>query len=472
MKRSSCIITVLCALSSAGCMTTPLVSPVMRPAAAPAELGNVKLTVRWPSSRLAQAMPFATNRLTLTVESAAGEAVAQSSLEQGQTTVSMELPTGTGYKLRVRADAATQANIAGAEAIFSVLRNRNTDLAVELSPVIRRFAGSPDAAEASQADRATLLNQPDGIWWEGRDLLVANNYNNTIVRIDPTGNIGVIAGGGNADLDSEPLATQALLSNPTSILTDLDGNIWLQTDFTRLCVIPKRDGEMYGRMRQAGRVYPILTGNGIDPEVYFIGSSMALDSDGRILLTSGDEGLVYRLSAASAATASLTPIIGKGGQPPRPEGTDPLAAYIGSPVGLAVDQDGNIAVASDYPAQVTVLCKKAGRIFGMDMQAGQSYRLGESAFGEALPKRLAFDRDGHLYFVSNADHTIRRFDRATGILSRVSGQPGATSQVNPLGNDGPAAAASFRTPLGIAISSDNRLFISDTENHQIRLIHL
>lgn len=439
---------------------------------APAELGDVKLTVRWPASRLTQALPFATSKLTLTVENASGEAVAHRSLSQGESTVSISLIPGTGYKLRVQADSAAQVNIAGAEATFSVLRNRSTDLAVELSPIIKRFAGSPLAAGAGLADRIALLNQPDGIWWDGRDLLVANNYNATIVRIDPAGTISIVAGGGAASLDSEPQATQALLANPYNVLADKDGNIWLQTDDTRLCVIPKQDGEMYGRNRQAGRIYPVLTGNGSDPEAYFIGYSMALDSDGHILLSSDGEGLVYRLSAVSSATASLTPIIGGGGQAPGPEGSDPLASYLGSPAGLAVDHDGNIAAASEYPAQVTVLCKKAGRIFGKDMQAGKAYRLDASAFGGARPKRLAFDRDGHLYFVSNADHTLRRFDRTTGALSLASGQPGATSELKPLGNDGPAASASFNYPAGLAISPDNRLFISDTSNHQIRLLHL
>src|SRR5262249_6841125 len=40
------------------------------------------------------------------------------------------------------------------------------------------------------------------------------------------------------------------------------------------------------------------------------------------------------------------------------------------------------------------------------------------------------------------------------------------------GDGGPAAAATFRGPKGIAYSADRSLYIADTENHAIRRIDL
>lgn len=104
--------------------------------------------------------------------------------------------------------------------------------------------------------------------------------------------------------------------------------------------------------------------------------------------------------------------------------------------------------------------------------AGKAYLILQTVDGESRAKRLAFDRDGNLYFTSNLDQTVRKIDRSTGALSKVAGQPNVTSDATALGNDGPAGAASLNYPMALAISPENRLFISDYLNHQIRLIHL
>ncbi|HSS14707.1 MAG TPA: hypothetical protein VLL04_12485, partial [Rhizomicrobium sp.] len=59
-------------------------------------------------------------------------------------------------------------------------------------------------------------------------------------------------------------------------------------------------------------------------------------------------------------------------------------------------------------------------------------------------------------------------DPARRTLKRLAG----TGPMGYAGDGGPALAAQFRSPKGVALSPDGSLYIADTENHVIRKIVL
>jgi DNA-binding beta-propeller fold protein YncE len=74
-----------------------------------------------------------------------------------------------------------------------------------------------------------------------------------------------------------------------------------------------------------------------------------------------------------------------------------------------------------------------------------------------------------VWFIADpGSRTIRRFDRATGMVSTLAGginQPGST--------DGPLAMARFGTPAGLAFhAASNRLYVADSSLHLVRRIDL
>ena len=83
------------------------------------------------------------------------------------------------------------------------------------------------------------------------------------------------------------------------------------------------------------------------------------------------------------------------------------------------------------------------------------------------PFAVAKDRAGNLYICEHKGQRITKVDRA-GAISRFAG----TGSAGYGGDNGPASAASFRDPHGIAISPDNRMYVADTQNHRIRRIDL
>jgi serine/threonine-protein kinase len=85
----------------------------------------------------------------------------------------------------------------------------------------------------------------------------------------------------------------------------------------------------------------------------------------------------------------------------------------------------------------------------------------------STPRFLAVD-SRNLY-VSDASVRVRRVDLATGTITTFAGT-GASSFA---GDGGPATAAQFKTPFGVAVDPANQyLYIADTGNNRVRRVNI
>jgi sugar lactone lactonase YvrE len=134
-------------------------------------------------------------------------------------------------------------------------------------------------------------------------------------------------------------------------------------------------------------------------------------------------------------------------------------------VGIAADSAGNLFVSdlSDHviwkvsPAsQVTLLAGSKGIPGAADGQ-------GSSAQFRS-PGCLAFDPAGNLVVADTGNHTIRRI-APDGTVTTLAGSPGLPGTTN-----GPGPLARFNAPYGIAVSGTGAVYISDSQNHTIRLL--
>jgi len=85
-----------------------------------------------------------------------------------------------------------------------------------------------------------------------------------------------------------------------------------------------------------------------------------------------------------------------------------------------------------------------------------------------MPHEIQFDSRGDLYIAERDNHTIRKVDRASGIISTVAG----TGVAGFSGDGGPAAKAQLRQPHSIVFDRDGALLICDIGNHRIRRVRL
>jgi sugar lactone lactonase YvrE len=78
------------------------------------------------------------------------------------------------------------------------------------------------------------------------------------------------------------------------------------------------------------------------------------------------------------------------------------------------------------------------------------------------PVGLAIDAAGNVLLADSGNHCIRRITPA-GVVTTIAGTAGVPGSV-----DGTAAVARFDTPSAVAVGADGTVFISDTGNHTVR----
>jgi sugar lactone lactonase YvrE len=84
-----------------------------------------------------------------------------------------------------------------------------------------------------------------------------------------------------------------------------------------------------------------------------------------------------------------------------------------------------------------------------------------------LPSAIAFDATGNLYIAETGNHVIRKVD-LSGNISTIAG----TGTQAFSGDNGAATSAALDSPQGLALDTQNNLYIADTHNHRIRKLNL
>lgn len=142
-----------------------------------------------------------------------------------------------------------------------------------------------------------------------------------------------------------------------------------------------------------------------------------------------------------------------------------LQAKFNTPSGIAIDEDDNLIIADTSNHRIRKLDKK-GQVTTIAGSGIAGYRDGAAA--EAMfdaPVGVAIDEQGNLFVADTYNDRIRKIDK-DGTVTTVagSGVPGY--------KDGQLSEALFDTPCAIAVDKKGTLFIADTGNNAIRTINL
>ena len=150
------------------------------------------------------------------------------------------------------------------------------------------------------------------------------------------------------------------------------------------------------------------------------------------------------------------------------EGIPAREADAGWPMGVVRRPDGDLVVI-DYQWHRIWRIDRDGILhaFAGDGIAGDSGDGGPAAEARLRnPHDLCQDRHGNLYLSDLQNHTIRRIDYETGLITRVAGN----GRIGRGGDGGPALDAELDCTCGVAVDRDGNVFLSSEWTNNIRRI--
>jgi sugar lactone lactonase YvrE len=250
----------------------------------------------------------------------------------------------------------------------------------------------------------------------------------------------------------------AQFKGPTGIVGDNQGNFYV-ADGNRIRKISS-DGIVTTLAGAEGTGY--ADGTGTDAMFYYP-SGLALDPQGNIIVAEYGNSTIRKVTPEGVVTT----IAGRAEEWGYVDGHVSVALF-DSPLGIDVDQAGNIIIADYFNHRIRKI-SPAGIVSTIAGSGPLGYDGGGHQDGEALsailmmPNDLVIDQDnGDVYFTESSA-VVRKL--SGGIVSTVAG-----SALDYGMADGPAESARFHGPYGIDIDAENSLYVVDDYNNRVRKI--
>lgn len=330
----------------------------------------------------------------------------------------------------------------------------------------KREATSGNSPDSTAESYSSILASPGALAADSNgNIYVDEQQQNRILKISASRRVTAIAGNGRRGLsgDGGP-ADQASLASPTSIALDSGGNLFIaDTGNSRV-------------RRVDAKTHTITTvpGNSFQDEWNTRIAKYTATSPGTYppisIAVDGDENLYIGgvdgvgILRVDPITYSSTVIVGTG-FPGYPLAPNPSAR----PSWLAVDERGTLLFSDPYRNAVSLVNTPENDVHRVAGGAVCGFAGdGGPAIGALLcfPKAIALSRNNKLFISDTGNDRIRQVDLNTGIITTVAGN----GQIGYAGDGGPAISASLNVPMGIAADGDGYLYIADTGNNCIRRV--
>lgn len=299
------------------------------------------------------------------------------------------------------------------------------------------------------------LNRPHGIGFfaDGR-LAVADRGNHLVRTIDIDGTVRTLAGGGKAGF-ADGKADEALFNEPIAVAADRQGNVF----------VADRNNHRIRRIWPDGHV-TTLAGSG---EAGFVDGpankasfnqpyGVALD-DAEITLYVADY-LNHTIRQINLLTDDVSTLAGNG-KPGFSDGVGQKAAF-NQPYNLRSDSHGGLIVPDQN--------NHAIRRVGMDGTVATLAGSGKAGFADGKGREAQFNNptgaviaeDGNIYVADRNNHRLRRI-AVDGTVTTLAGNGEAAFA------DGSLSVSRFNRPLDVGLR-DGKLFVSEENNHRIRVL--
>ncbi|RZL04808.1 MAG: hypothetical protein EOO62_20450 [Hymenobacter sp.] len=190
----------------------------------------------------------------------------------------------------------------------------------------------------------------------------------------------------------------------------------------------------------------------------------ALDAQGNLYVADTENHCIRKITPAG-----LVSTLAGNGTAGYLDGPAATAAF-NSPMGVAVDRQGMVYVADNRNNCIRAI-SPAGMVSTWAGTTAPGLQDGPAATARFWePIGLACDQQGRLYVADARNERIRLIN-PLGVVSTLAGSgPTDVKFVPDNFADGPAAAALFYSPTGVAVDGQGSVYVADYNNHRIRKI--
>jgi len=297
----------------------------------------------------------------------------------------------------------------------------------------------------------------------GGSVDITVTINVTVPVSDFTYTINTVAGTGVAGYSGDAgLATSAQLSFPAGVAVDSSDNLYIaDQQNNRIRMVDKATGKI---ATIAGTGVNGFLGDGglaTAAQLYYP-YGVAVDDAGNVYIASDN-----RIRTIDKATGKIATIAGTGVSGSSGDGGLGTAAQLSIATGIAVDSSGNVYIADYQSDRIRMIDKATGiitTIAGTGVK-GYSGDGGLATVAQISPWGVAVD-SVDIYIVDEGNHCIRMVEKATGKITTIAG-----TGVNGYSGDGGLATdAQIGSPRGVAIDSSGNIYIADPFYATIRMV--
>jgi sugar lactone lactonase YvrE len=320
--------------------------------------------------------------------------------------------------------------------------------------IVSTYAGSISAGNANGTRGTATFYLPRGVALDGNgNFYVADTGNNVIRKITSAGVVSTFAGSGSVG-NADDTGAAASFNSPGGVAVDSSGNVY----------VADSGNNVIRKINSAG-VVSTFAGSGSIGNADGKGAAasfsypagVAVDGNGNVYVADVNNNEIRKITpeggvSTFAGSSSIGYLDDTG-----------TAAKFNVPVGIAADSSGIVYVA-DIENHVIRKITPAGEVSTL---AGSGSIGSADGSGSAatfiFPEGITIDSNDNL-FLSDHSGVIRKIT-AAGQVSTLAGSAFSYGNTN-----GTGAAATFFSPVGVAVDSSGNVYVADVLNNQIRKI--
>jgi sugar lactone lactonase YvrE len=365
---------------------------------------------------------------------------------------------GTGSAARFNGPSSVAVDSAG-----------NVYVADAFNFTVRKI--TPSGVVSTLAGLAGVQGSDDGIGCAARffvpsgvavdsagNVYVADTYNFTIRKINPSGLVSTLAGLAGSNGSANGVGNAARFDFPNGVAVDSAGNVFV-ADTSNSTIRKITPSGLVSTL--AGLAGSSGSDDGAGSAARFNDPrGVAVDSAGNVYVADFDNSTIRKITSAGMVST----LAGLAGNAGIADGTG-NAARFNFPEDVAVDSAGNVYVADTFNSTIRKISPSGvvNTLAGLAGNIGSADGTGNAA-RFYLPAGVAVDSAGNVYVADTSNDTIRKIT-SPSVVSTFAGLAGSIGSADGTGN-----AARFYHPAGVAVDSAGNVYVADSNNDTIRKI--